>query len=43
MRADLYIVSKGLAESRSRAKAYIEGGRPFVNGKNIKKCSYEIT
>ncbi len=43
MRADVYLAEKGLCESRSRAKSYIEGGMLYVNGANIKKCSFDIT
>ena len=43
MRADVYLAEKGLCESRSRAKSYIEGGMLYVNGVNVKKCSFDIT
>lgn len=42
MRADVYLAEKGLCESRSRAKSYIEGGMLYVNGVNVKKCSFDI-
>ncbi len=42
MRADVYLTEKGLCESRSKAKRIIEDGLLFVNGANVKKCSYEI-
>ena len=43
MRADVYLAENGLCESRSRAKSYIEGGMLYVNGINVKKCSFDIT
>ena len=43
MRADIYLTANGLSESRARAKRSIEEGRLFVNGKNVTKCSAEIS
>ena len=43
MRADLYLVESGLAESRAKAQRSIGEGRLFVNGKNVKKCAAEIS
>ena len=42
MRADVYLVSMGLAESRERAKKLIEAERVIVNGVVLKKVSKEI-
>lgn len=42
MRADVYLFSHGMSESRTRAGVDIENGRLFVNGKPIKKSSYDI-
>ena len=42
MRADVYLTLNGFCESRARAKRSIEDGRLFVNGKCVKKCSFEI-
>ena len=42
MRLDLAIVEKGLASTRTRAKAVIEEGAVLVNGKHVSKPSYEI-
>ena len=42
MRADVYLSSNGLCESRSRAAVSIEGGCLFVNGVCVKKCSFDI-
>ncbi len=42
MRADVYLAEKGICESRSKAKSCIEDGLLFVNGVNVKKCSFEI-
>lgn len=43
MRADIYLTQNALCESRARAKRSIESGRLFVNGKCVKKCSFEIS
>lgn len=43
MRADVYLAEKGLCESRSRAKSYIDSGMLYVNGINVKKCSFDVT
>lgn len=43
MRADVYLTEKGMCESRSKAKSCIEEGLLFVNGANVKKCSYDIS
>ncbi len=43
MRADLYLTVNALSESRAKAKRSIEEGRLFVNGKNVTKCSAEIS
>lgn len=42
MRADLYLTSHGLCESRTRAKRDIESGRLYVNGKAVKRCAFDI-
>ena len=42
MRADAYLFSKGLADSRERAKKLVEEGRVFVNGAVISKPSKDI-
>ena len=43
MRADLYLTANGLAESRAKAQSAISEGRLYVNGKNIKKCAYDVS
>lgn len=43
MRADVYLVSAGFAESRERAKKLIEAERVVVNGTVLKKVSKEIS
>ena len=43
MRADVYLTVNGYCESRSRAAASINAGCLFVNGKCIRKCSYDIS
>ncbi len=43
MRIDLYLVEKGLAPSRSKAKEYIDSGRVFLNGVPVKKAGAEVT
>ena len=43
MRIDLYLVEKGLAPSRSKAKEYIDSGRVFLNGAPVKKAGAEVT
>ncbi len=42
MRADSYLTENGYVESRSKAKASIEAGCLFVNGKPVTKVSYDI-
>lgn len=42
MRADVYLAENGICESRSKAKSCIEDGLLFVNGVNVKKCSFDI-
>lgn len=42
MRLDQYLVEKKLFESRSKAQAAIEGGLISLNGKIIRKASYEV-
>lgn len=42
MRADVYLYTNGLSESRSRAAASINAGCLFVNGRNVTKCSFDI-
>lgn len=42
MRADLYLVSLGIAESRQKAKNLIDAGNVCANGKTVKKASQEI-
>lgn len=43
MRADLYLVSVGAAESRTAAKKLIEAGAVSVDGRTVKKVSEEIS
>ena len=43
MRIDLYLVEKGLAPSRSKAKEYIDSGRVFLIGAPVKKAGAEVT
>ncbi|MBO5982009.1 MAG: TlyA family RNA methyltransferase [Clostridia bacterium] len=43
MRIDLYLVEKGFAPSRSKAKEYIDSGRVFLNGTPVKKAGLEVT
>ncbi len=43
MRIDLYLVEKGFAPSRSKAKEYIDSGRVFLNGVPVKKAGTEVT
>ena len=43
MRADIYLHTRGYCESRSRASSDIKSGCLYVNGKNIKKNSFEIS
>lgn len=43
MRADQYLVSIGLCESRTKAQKAIEEGRLYVNGKNVKKSAADIS
>lgn len=42
MRIDAYLVERDLVRSRARAKALIVAGKIQVNGKLIKKASYDI-
>lgn len=42
MRADLYLVVQGVAESRTAAKKLIEAGAVTVDGKPVRKVSEEI-
>lgn len=42
MRADVYLYTKGLTQSRQNAKILIEGGNVLLNGKVINKPSFEI-
>jgi 23S rRNA (cytidine1920-2'-O)/16S rRNA (cytidine1409-2'-O)-methyltransferase len=42
MRIDVYITECGLAESRNKAQRLIESGTVFLDGKLIKKPSYEV-
>ncbi len=42
MRADVYLFSHGMSESRTKARADIESGRLFVNGMPVKRCSFDI-
>ncbi len=42
MRADVYLYSRGMSESRTRARSDIESGRLYINGKQIVKCSFDI-
>ncbi|MDE6781036.1 MAG: TlyA family RNA methyltransferase [Ruminococcus sp.] len=41
-RLDAEIVSRGIARSRERAKEMIKSGSISVNGKSVKKASYEV-
>ena len=43
MRADVFLYEKGYCESRTKASAACKEGRLYVNGKNITKCSFEIS
>ncbi|MBQ9781280.1 MAG: TlyA family RNA methyltransferase [Clostridia bacterium] len=43
MRADLYLVSQGAAESRTAAKKLIEAGVVTVDGRPVKKVSEDIS
>ncbi|MEE9347945.1 MAG: TlyA family RNA methyltransferase [Robiginitomaculum sp.] len=43
MRADVALVKRGLCESRTRARAAIEGGTVFADGKLVKKPSEKIS
>lgn len=42
MRIDIFLVEKGFAKSRSKAKEYIDSGRVTVNGVHVKKAGTEI-
>lgn len=42
MRADVYLVTVGVAESRTAARKLIEGGAVYVDGKRVKKPSEDI-
>jgi 23S rRNA (cytidine1920-2'-O)/16S rRNA (cytidine1409-2'-O)-methyltransferase len=42
MRLDKYLITKGKSTSRQRAKALISEGGVLVNGKIIRKASYEV-
>ncbi len=42
MRVDLYLVRCGKAESRQKAKGMIEGGGVLLDGKPLKKPSFEV-
>ena len=42
MRLDLYLYEKGLAQSRTEAKAFITAGTVTVNGKTVTKPAFEI-
>jgi 23S rRNA (cytidine1920-2'-O)/16S rRNA (cytidine1409-2'-O)-methyltransferase len=41
-RADLFLVEQGFFESRARARAAIESGLVFADGKPVRKPSEEI-
>lgn len=43
MRIDIFLVEKGFAKSRSKAKEYIDSGRVTVNGVPVKKAGAEVT
>lgn len=43
MRADVYLATHGLCESRTRAALNIDSGLLYVNGKNVAKCSFDIS
>ncbi len=42
MRLDLYLTQNGFCQSRNRAAELIKTGNVFVNGKNIKKPSFDV-
>lgn len=42
-RLDAELVSRGIARSRERAKEMIKSGSVSVNGKSVKKASYEVS
>ena len=42
MRLDTYLVERGLASSRTRAKELITNGLVTVNGKTVNKPAYEV-
>ena len=42
MRLDRYIVLRGLADSRTKAKALIDGGFVSVDGQEVRKDAYDI-
>lgn len=42
MRIDIFLVEKGFAKSRSKAKEYIDSGRVTVNGVTVKKAGAEV-
>ena len=43
MRADLYLLSKGAAESRTAAQKLIEAGAVILDGKRLRKASEDIS
>ena len=43
MRADVYLATHGICESRTRAALSIDNGLLYVNGKNVTKCSFDIS
>ncbi len=42
MRLDVYLTQNGLCESRNRASELIKEGKVFINGKCIKKPSFDV-
>ncbi len=42
MRLDIYLVSAGLAESRTRAKSMIEEGAVLLDGKSVTRASFTL-
>ena len=43
MRIDVYLTKNGLATSRTEAKAMVEMGAVYIDGKSVTKPSYDVT